>query len=49
MKTEHHIQTTKLNFEDLAYKKLGMPSAEKDVTKFISKLTKPLEAKINSK
>ena len=49
MKIERHIRATKLHFEDPAYKKLGIPSAEKDVRRFISELTKSREAKVNSK
>ena len=48
MKTEQHTQATKLHFDNPAYKKLEMPSTEKAVARFISKLTKSLETKANS-
>ena len=47
MRTEDHIRATKLHFDDPAYRKMDMPSTEKEVTIFITKLTKSLEDKIN--
>ena len=49
MRREDHIRATKQHFDDPAYRKLDMPSTEKEVTKFIAKLTKSLEEDINAK
>ena len=49
MNTKDHIQITKLHYDDPAYKKLEMPSTEKEITKFIASLTRTQENRINSK
>ena len=48
MATEEQVRATKLHFDCPAYKKVEMPTTEKEISKFISKLTKTLEDKINS-
>ena len=47
MKKEDHIRATKLHFDCPAYRKIDMPTAEKEVTKYIQKLTKSMEDTIN--
>ena len=49
MRKDDHVRATKLHFDDPAYRKLDMPSTEKEVTIFIAKLTKSLEDSINGK
>ena len=48
MNTKDNIQITKLHYDDPAYKKLEMPSTEKEITKFIASLTRSQETRINS-
>ena len=50
MSTEEHTKVTKIHFNNSkVYHKLDTPDDEKEVTKFITKLTATLEKKANSK
>ena len=47
MTTEAQIKTTQLHVGDTSYKKLDIPSNEKEITQFIANLTVTIEEKVN--